>query len=267
MNFAQRGGGKYMSQSILEKEQYYWNLWTNCRDEKARDFLVKRYMPLVSYHVQRIAVGLPRNVSTDDLKSLGMFGLLDSLNKFDPSRQLKFDTYASFRIRGAILDGLRKEDWLSRGTREKAKKIESTIERLEQQYMRQVSAKEVAEELEIPEEDVYMTMNEQFFANVLSLDETSNDHEDGELKYSNSIKDQESVLPEDELVKQETIAELTKVIATLKEKERLVLSLFYHEELTLTEIGEVLGLSTSRISQIHSKAIYKLREIMGKTMK
>lgn len=106
-----------------ERRKKYWDLWLSSRDTQAGDILVKKYLPLVHYHVQRIAVGLPRNVSKDDLKSLGMLGLLDALNKFDLSRDLKFDTYASFRIRGAILDGLRKEDWLPRGTREKAKKL------------------------------------------------------------------------------------------------------------------------------------------------
>lgn len=93
-------------------EQQYWEKWINSRDTEAGDMLVKKYMPLVSYHVQRISVGLPRNVSREDIKSLGLMGLLDALQKFDPTRDLKFDTYASFRVRGAILDGLRKEDWL-----------------------------------------------------------------------------------------------------------------------------------------------------------
>ncbi|GER69022.1 RNA polymerase sigma-D factor [Weizmannia acidilactici] len=255
-----------MAEPVQQEEQKYWDLWVRCRDPKAGDALVKKYMPLVSYHVQRIAAGLPRNVSKDDLKSLGMFGLLDSLNKFDPSRELKFDTYASFRIRGAILDGLRKEDWLSRGTREKAKKIESTIEKLEQKYMRPVSPKEIASELGMKEEEVYTTMNEQFFANVLSIEEIGTDYEEGETASPFGLKDQNANQPEAELVKKETVKELAEVIRTLSEKEQLVLSLFYHEECTLTEIGEILGLSTSRISQIHSKAIYKLRNTLGKKL-
>lgn len=244
-------------------EKKYWDLWLRSRDTQAGDFLVKKYLPLVQYHVHRIAVGLPRNVSKDDLKSLGMLGLLDALNKFDASRDLKFDTYASFRIRGAILDGLRKEDWLPRGTREKAKKIEMTIEHLEQELMRTVSLEEIANHLGINEDEVYQTVTEHFFANILSMDEHVNEMDDSE-KSGYIIKDEKSPSPEELLVKNEQIKELTKVISLLSEKEQLVLSLFYHEELTLTEIGEIMSLSTSRISQIHSKALFKLRKILEK---
>ncbi len=107
-------------------EQRLWNSWIKDRDPQAGDLLIKKYKPLVSYHVQRIGAGLPKNVSRDDLVSLGMMGLFDALNKFDINRDLKFDTYASFRVRGAIIDGLRKEDWLPRSAREKAKKLEAT---------------------------------------------------------------------------------------------------------------------------------------------
>ncbi|WP_207368442.1 FliA/WhiG family RNA polymerase sigma factor [Heyndrickxia coagulans] len=251
---------------IQGEEQKDWDLWLKSRDPEAVNALVKRYMPLVSFHVQRIAAGLPRNVSKEDLKSLGMFGLLDSLNKFDPSRELRFDTYASFRIRGAILDGLRKEDWLSRGTREKAKKIESAIEKLEQKYLRAVSPKEVALELGMEETEVCTTMNEQFFANVLSIEETGTDNDEPEAASRLVSGERNNGQPESELEKKETVKELAEAIRALSEKEQLVLGLFYQEECTLTEIGEVMGLSTSRISQIHSKAIYKLRNILEKRL-
>ncbi|MGV3464081.1 MAG: FliA/WhiG family RNA polymerase sigma factor [Heyndrickxia sp.] len=254
-----------MSKTETIEEQKYWELWISSRNTQAGDVLVKKYLPLVHYHVQRIAVGLPRNVSRDDLKSFGMLGLLDALNKFDRTRDLKFDTYASFRIRGAILDGLRKEDWLPRSTREKAKKIEATLERLEQKYMRHVTAEEIASELHMTEDEVYQTLNEQFFANVLSVDEQANEKEENE-SYSFVIKDDHVPSPEENLIHEEKIQDLTKVITTLSEKEQMVLSLFYHEELTLTEIGEIMSLSTSRISQIHSKALFKLRNILEKKM-
>jgi RNA polymerase sigma factor FliA len=250
-----------MSQPILKEQQNIWELWLNEQDPQAGEALVKMYTPLVSYHVQRIAVGLPKNVSKDELYSLGMMGLFDALNKFDPSRDLKFDTYASFRIRGAILDGLRKEDWLPRGTREKAKKIEATIEMLEQRYMRTVTAEEVAACLDMSVEEVTQTMNEHFFANVLSIDEQNHDTDEKE-SYVQSLTDKNELTPEEILLKDELIQQLSEEIKKLTEKEQLVLSLFYKEELTLTEIGEVMNLSTSRISQIHSKAIYKLRKLL-----
>src|SRR4051812_37984363 len=113
-----------MSQLTTEQEQVNWKNWINYRDPQAGDILVKKYIPLVSYHVQRISVSLPKSVNRDEINSLGMMGLFDALNRFDPNRDLKFDTYASFRIKGAILDGLRKVDWLPRSVREKTKKIE-----------------------------------------------------------------------------------------------------------------------------------------------
>ena len=250
-----------MSYQTIAEEQLCWKNWVESRDPEAGDLLVKKYMPLVSYHVQRISVSLPKNVSRDDIRSLGMMGLFDALERFDPKRDLKFDTYASFRIRGAILDGLRKEDWLPRSARDKAKKIEAAIEKLEQKYMRNLTAKEIALELNIPEEEVYSSLNEHFFANVLSMDEHSQDQDDKD-GINFHIKDEKADLPEEHIMREELYVELAQVIETLNEKEQLVLQLFYKEELTLTEIGQVISLSTSRISQIHSKAIFKLRQAM-----
>lgn len=251
-----------MAQQTLE-EQLYWQNWVDSREAQAGNYLVKKYMPLVSYHVQRIAVNLPRNVSRDDLRSLGLIGLYDALEKFDPNRDLKFDTYASFRIRGAILDGLRKEDWLPRNTREKAKKIEVVIEKLEQRLMRNATIQEISHELNMSEQEVQSIMNEHFFANILSIDEKQNEQDDKE-GHSFIIKDDRAEIPDEKIAKDELIREMVELISLLNEKEQLVISLFYKEELTLTEIGQVMNLSTSRISQIHSKAIFKLRHALEK---
>jgi len=242
------------------EEKRYWELWTHSRDAEAGDMLVEKYMPLVSYHVQRISVGLPRNVSREELKSLGLLGLLDALNKYDISRDLKFDTYASFRIRGAIIDGLRKEDWLPRSTREKVKKIEAATQMLEQKLMRHASVEEIASESGFTEDEVCRTLNEHLVASVLSMDEQIYDQD--EESQSHNIKDDETLTPEEQLVKNEWLKDLEEALLNLNEKEQLVLSLFYKEELTFTEIGEILQLSTSRISQIHSKAIAKLKGVL-----
>ncbi|MGM9924108.1 MAG: FliA/WhiG family RNA polymerase sigma factor [Bacillus sp. (in: firmicutes)] len=252
-----------MPRVASEEEVHQWSKWTASRDPQAGDFLAKKYMPLVSYHVQRISVGLPKNVCRDDLRSLGMMGLFNALERFNPDRDLKFDTYASFRIRGTILDGLRKEDWLPRSSREKTKKIESAIERLEQMKMRNVTVEEISDELNITPDEVATTLNENFFANVISVDENPLDQEDKEGK-GFFLRDDKAMLPEDHVVRGELYEELEKVIVTLNKNEQFVLQLFYKEELTLTEIGEVMGLSTSRISQIHSKAILKLRNTLSK---
>jgi RNA polymerase sigma factor FliA len=252
-----------MSRMSINENEQYWQKWINSRDAHAGDALVRSYLPLVKYHVQRISVGLPKSITHDELNSFGMIGLFDALEKFDPTRDLKFDTYASFRIRGAIIDGLRKEDWLPRSLREKAKKIEATTLKLEQSKMRGITPKDVAEELGINETEVYQTINEGFFANVLSIDEHYYD-DVGNERHEYVLKDTNSPTPEEQILKDELIEQLVSVIESLNEKEQIIISLFYKEELTLTEIGLVMGLSTSRISQIHSKALFKLKQTLEK---
>ncbi|MGX1193918.1 FliA/WhiG family RNA polymerase sigma factor [Metabacillus sp. SLBN-84] len=252
-----------MEQAAKLEEQEYWNKWIHYRDHEACNALIHRYLPLVSYHVQRISVSLPKSVNKEDLKSIGMVGLYDALEKFDYTRDLKFETYASFRIRGAILDGLRKEDWLPRSSREKAKKVDAAIERLEQKYLRNVQPKEVAADLEMSENEVISIMNEGFFANVLSIDDQNHEHDEQDHQKF-VIRDEKAEMPEEKMVKDELIGQLAEVIVNLTEKEQQVISLFYKEELTLTEIGQVLSLSTSRISQIHSKALFKLKHLLEK---
>ncbi len=241
-------------------EQKLWNSWIQDRDPQAGDLLIKKYKSLVNYHVQRIGAGLPKNVSRDELLSLGMVGLFDALNKFDINRDLKFDTYASFRIRGAIIDGLRKEDWLPRSAREKAKKMEAQIEKLEQKLMRHPTPEEVADHMNIPVVDIYQTVQEHYFSNLLSINEQHDSDETDSKKFV--IRDELTKTPEQTALHGELIEDLVRNIQQLNEKEQLVLSLFYTEELTLTEIGEMLNLSTSRISQIHSKALFKLRKLL-----
>ena len=249
-----------MAQTIVNDEQQLWMRWINDRDPTSGNSLIIKYKPLVNYHVQRISAGLPKSVSRDDLTSLGMMGLFDALNKFDLKRDLKFDTYASFRVRGAIIDGLRKEDWLPRSAREKAKKLEVQIEQLEQKLMRHATPEEIASHMNIPVEEVYQTYQEHFFSNVLSINEQQDQEEaDGKAFV---IRDDRTKTPEQQIVHSELLGDLAENIQKLNEKEQLVLSLFYTDEMTLTEIGEILQLSTSRISQIHSKALFKLRKLL-----
>lgn len=251
-----------MSKQDQTQEAEYWNRWMLDRDPDAGNMLVEKYTPLVTYHVQRISAGLPRSVSRDDIMSLGLQGLFDALTKFDTGRDLKFDTYASFRIRGTIIDGLRKEDWLSRSSRERTKRLQLESEKLEQKLMRHVTPEEIAEQMEIPVEEVYQTMHEQYFSNVLSIDEKIQDDESDDQQ-SFIIQDDEERTPEQKMIMNELLEDLTRQIQELNANEQLVLSLFYTEELTLTEIGGVLNLSTSRISQIHSRALFKLRKLLA----
>ncbi|MCF6410592.1 FliA/WhiG family RNA polymerase sigma factor [Pseudalkalibacillus salsuginis] len=252
-----------MRRGATSESSVHWDNWSKFRDKDSCEALLEMHLPLVQYHVQRIAVGLPKNINKDELRSNGLLGLYDALKKFDPTRDLKFDTYASFRIRGAILDGLRREDWLPRSMREKTKKIELTIERMEQEQMRSVSAAEVAVEVGMSEEEVLTIMSESFLANVLSIDEENKDSDSNE-KVGYTIEDKKVDTPETLMLTNELHKHLASIIEELNEKEQLVVSLFYYEELTLTEIGQVLNLSTSRISQIHSKALYKLKNVLTK---
>ena len=251
-----------MSKLERMEETACWNRWITDRDSGAGDMLVHKYTPLVTYHVQRISSGLPGNVSRDDIMSLGLQGLFDALTKFDPGRDLKFETYASFRIRGTIIDGLRKEDWLPRTSRDKSKKLMIEVAKLEQQLMRHVTPEEIASHMGISIDDVFQTMHENYFSSVLSIDEKINDdEEDGQNSFV--IKDDGAQTPEQKLVMSELIGDLVTKIEELNSNEQIVLNLFYTEELTLTQIGGILNLSTSRISQIHSRALFKLKELLS----
>ncbi len=248
-------------QQAFEKQQ--WDLWFESRDSHAAEQLVKKYMPLVDYHVQRISSSLPSNVSQEELKSLGMVGLFDALSKFDPKRDLKFNTYASFRVKGAILDGLRKKDWLPRSVREKSKKIESIKAKLEQKYLRQITASEIAEELKMSEAEVQKAIQENALAHFVSIDETN---EENDQEQNLQIEDAAALNPEQQVLRNELVNELSEALRQLNKNEQLVISLFYEQGMTFTEIGKILNLSTSRISQIHSKAIQKLRHLLEKNV-
>jgi len=252
-----------VNKSPLEKK--LWNSWKENQDIHAANELVKSYMYLVNFHAERISSHLPNSVDKEDVKSFGLLGLYDAMKKFDPNRDLKFDTYASFRIRGAIMDGLRKEDWLPRSVREKAKKIEQAADQLEQIYQRAPSSTEIAKETGMTSQEVETAVQDSLFANILSIDEKRKDTDDkGKEDTGYVIADETSLQPEKLLLRKEIEKELIDGIKTLNEKEQIVISLFYNDELTFTEIGYVLGLTTSRISQIHKRAIFRLRKTLSK---
>ncbi|WP_214813417.1 FliA/WhiG family RNA polymerase sigma factor [Exiguobacterium sp. s196] len=241
-----------------------WDRWNMDRDMDTANELLAHYEFLVHYHVQRMIVTLPKSVERDELKSLGYMGLYDALMKYDPEHNNKFDTYAAFRIRGAIIDGLRKVDWLPRSVREKVKKIDQVAEQLEQSLHRAPTKSELASACDLPIAEIERTMAEGYFANMLSIDEAVTLQEEGKVM-SVTYFDPDSEKPEDTLLQRELIDVLAAEVDHLSEKERLVVSLFYFDELTLTEIGEVLELSTSRISQIHSKALKTLKHALGRS--
>ncbi|MBN6185804.1 FliA/WhiG family RNA polymerase sigma factor [Aneurinibacillus sp. BA2021] len=236
-----------------------WKRWREGGDRQAEIELIEQYLPLVNYVAGRLAIGLPDMVAKDDLISFGRFGLLDALKKFDYNRGLQFETYGMWRIRGAIIDGLRESDVLPRSIRDKAKKIEEAYAQLEQQYLRAATDEEVSKHLGVSVQELNQTMQDVSFASVYSLDEPIQDEDDQKHSRQSIIMDEHAEKPETALHKDQQRHILAEAIERLPPKERTIISLFYYEECSLTEIAEIMGLSASRISQLHSKAIFRMR--------
>lgn len=257
--------GIIMKTSQIQDMDQIWKEWLETRDEHLANDLIAHYMYIVDYHVERIASHIPKSFDRKDLHSLGLMGLYDALMKFEPDRNLKFSTYATIRVKGSIIDGLRREDWLPRSLREQTKEIESTLQSLEQELQRTPTAEEIAQELKIDKKVVEETMTHSLFANILSLDATVATNEaDQDTEMADMIEDDRAISPDEEVMFNELTEELIEEIKKLNKNEQLVISLFYDKELTLTEIGEILNLTTSRISQIHKQAIFKLRKTLSK---
>ncbi|NLL47631.1 MAG: FliA/WhiG family RNA polymerase sigma factor [Firmicutes bacterium] len=236
-----------------------WSVYKKNSDIQARDELLNEYIPLVKYVAGRMAMNLPSSVEVGDLESFGFFGLLDALEKFDETRNIKFETYASTRIRGAILDGLRSMDWVPRSVRAKIRTLESEVYNLTNELGRSPSDHEIAAALDVSPERYYELLTEVKGVTLFSLDETvTTDSEGDSLKILDLVVDDE-ILPDHRLLRDESLEELTAAVEGLSEREQLVLALYYNEELTLREIGHVLDVSESRVSQIHTKAVMTLR--------
>lgn len=259
-----KGANLITKNNKTSKEKQLWSNWLDKKDSHAADELVKNYMYLVKFHVERIAITVPKSVNKSDLESFALLGLFDALKKFQPERELKFDTYASFRIRGSIIDGLRKEDWLPRSLREKTKQLEAITQELEQYYQREPTSEEIAERLGITTDEVESVVSDSLFSNILSIEGNTNDCDNDEgVGYS--LPDEQMLSPEQHIVNLEVKSDLVEGIRGLNHSEKMVISLFYDDELTMTEIGEILELTTSRISQIHKKALFKLRNLLKET--
>ncbi|WP_261306048.1 FliA/WhiG family RNA polymerase sigma factor [Paenibacillus andongensis] len=239
-----------------------WKQWKEQGWVPAKQSLIESYLPLVDYVSGRMAIGLPKSVSREDLSSFGVMGLIDAVEKFDYSRGLQFETYASWRIRGSIIDGLRQGDWVPRSVREKAKKVEDAYQKLEQQYLRSVTDAEISNYLQISEQDFQQMLQDISITTVCSIDDPIRE-EDSETRLS-LLVDEKAKNPEFQVNEFYLKESLAKAIERLTEKERTVVSLFYFEELSLSEIAEVMSLSPSRISQLHSKAILRLKGVLGR---
>jgi RNA polymerase sigma factor FliA len=228
--------------------------------EGARERLILHYAPLVKYVASRVATGLPASVDQADLVSYGMFGLIDALEKFDPGRGNKFETYAIPRIKGAIIDELRAMDWVPRSVRFKAREIEKAYSDLESIHKRGPTEKEVAARLGVTLRELHEVINQISFVQVLQLDEILSVGSDrGEqVSLLDTLADR-GTDPTTALEGEETRGLLAAAINSLSEREKIVVTLYYFEGLTLAEIGDILGVTESRVCQIHTKAVGQLR--------
>lgn len=225
----------------------------------ARDLLILHYSPLVKFVAGRVASGLPQRIEQSDLVSYGIFGLIDAIEKFEPERGFKFETYAISRIKGAIIDELRSIDWVPRSVRAKARNIERAIAKLEHELRRAPDDKEIAAELGITEDDLSSMMSQISFVGIAALDEVVGGSENGQgAGIREGIRDPNQD-PMEQFEQEETRHVLADAINRMPDRERLVLTLYYYEGLTLSEIGAVLSVTESRACQIHTKAILQLR--------
>jgi RNA polymerase sigma factor for flagellar operon FliA len=242
-------------------------LWADYKatsSREARDRLIVHYSPLVKYVAGRVSVGLPQHIEQSDLVSYGIFGLIDAIDKFDTDRNIKFETYAIARIKGAIIDELRSIDWVPRSVRAKARLVEKAYAKLEAELLRTPSDQEVADELGITEEDLHGIFNQISFVGLVALDEVlSGSGDRGEsTTLGDTIPDKgEGPVAAFEVEEMKQI--LASAINRLGDREKIVLTLYYYEGLTLAEIGEVLGVTESRVCQIHTKAVLQLRARMS----
>ncbi len=239
-----------------------WEEYANTGSQEVREKIILEYAPLVKVVAGRLSMYLGYNVEYEDLVSYGIFGLIDAIDKFDCLKDVKFETYASLRIRGAILDQIRKMDWIPRTIRQKQKRIDAAIKEIETQYGRSATDEEIAKLLGITDEEYLDWQSQMKITNVVSLNEfleqgSEVSNEAGSTK-SEAFDSPEEILERDELKKI-----LAQALELLTEKERKVIVLYYYEDLTLKEISNILEVSESRISQLHTRALQKMRGKMG----
>jgi RNA polymerase sigma factor FliA len=236
-----------------------WLEYRRTNDQALRDRLILTYAPLVKYVAGRLGSGLPAHVDEGDLVSYGLLGLIGAIERYDPQRDIKFETYALARIRGAIIDELRALDWVPRSVRSRAREIERAIGEFEAKTGRAPTDEEIAAKVGITQEELDESLSDISRSSIAALDELwSVSGEGDQISLLDTIEDTTGARPADALDENETKELIADAISRLPEREKLVVTLYYYEELTLREIGEVLGVTESRVSQLHTKAILRL---------
>ena len=245
----------------VEDVETLWAQYKSEPDRQIRDRLILTYAPLVKYVAGKLGAGLPAHVDESDLVSYGLLGLIDAIERYDLDRDVKFETYAVARIRGAIIDELRSLDWVPRSVRSRAREIERAIAQLEAQLMRAPTDEEIAAKMGVSEEELDDALLEISRSSIGALDElwSSPTGSGDAVTLVESLEDPNTVEPGGEIEATEVREMIGEAIAALPEREKLVITLYYYEELTLREIGEVLGVTESRVSQLHTKAILRLK--------
>lgn len=241
-------------------EEELWKIYKKTHDQSIREYFIKKYAPLVKYVAGKVAMGKPANVEYEDLVGFGIFGLLDAIEKFDPEKNVKFKTYAVVRIRGAIYDELRSIDWIPRSIRQKVKEVEQAIRKIEAKTGKIAEDEEIANELNIDIKEFYSLMTKISGLSILSLNDSLNTGDDNDkVSILDTLESHETTNPEIVAEREEIKQLVINAINELPDKEKKVLVLYYYEDLTLKEIGEVLDVTESRVSQLHTKAILRLR--------
>lgn len=246
-----------------EEKGKLWESYRKNSSAEIREQIILEYAPLVKVVAGRLSMYLGYNVEYDDLVGYGIFGLIDAIDKFDAAKDVKFETYASLRIRGSILDQIRKMDWIPRTIRQKQKKLDEAIKQIEMRTGKNASDEEIAREIGISDEELSVWQSQLKVTNVVSLNEYV---EQGSEPVMDARNNTHFVQPEEKIQENELKEVLNDTLQLLTEKERRVIELYYYEELTLKEISKVLEVSESRVSQLHTKALLKMRKKMGNYM-
>jgi len=243
-----------------EDLQTLWLQFRRTQDKAVRDRLILTYAPLVKYVAGRLGSGLPAHVDEGDLVSYGLLGLISAIERYDPERDIKFETYAITRIRGSIIDELRALDWVPRSVRSRAREIERAIAELEAKLGQAPSDEQIAAKIGISVEELDESLTDISRSSIAALDELWSTSGEGDpVSLRDTIEDTTGPRPSEALDETELRETLADAIARLPEREKLVVTLYYYEELTLREIGEVLGVTESRVSQLHTKAVLRLK--------
>jgi RNA polymerase sigma factor FliA len=245
----------------VDETQALWLQFRKTGDQALRNRLILTYAPLVKYVAGRLGSGLPAHVDEADLASYGLLGLIGAIERYDPQRDVKFETYAIARIKGAIIDELRAMDWVPRSVRSRAREIERAIAALEARLGRAPTDEEIAGKLGISEDELNESLGDIARSSIAALDElwTVSGSGGDQIALIDTIEDENAPDPQGSLSQTELKEAMADAIARLPEREKLVVTLYYYEELTLREIGEVLGVTESRVSQLHTKAVLRLK--------